>query len=162
MLLILKKVSDTHYLCSILYIGGFITTDIRNIMNDPKILERIAKAVKSVSMIDVIMYFLFMVVLLHRWTGGPSQVNGPLYWIKIFSIKWWVKQKGLQAQKSKFDAVSIAALILKSIPKIGLWLQWLNYLSSSVNTIFPLCEIGEIRYALHESWIIWVSINKFW
>ncbi|KAI7877261.1 hypothetical protein K492DRAFT_209787 [Lichtheimia hyalospora FSU 10163] len=31
------------------YCGGFITTDIRNIMNDPKILERIAKAVKSMN-----------------------------------------------------------------------------------------------------------------
>lgn len=41
---------DIHDLCTTLYIGGFITTDIRNIMNDPKILQRIAKAVKTVRM----------------------------------------------------------------------------------------------------------------
>lgn len=35
-----------------LYIGGFVTTDIRNMMEDPKILERIAKAVTTVRMIQ--------------------------------------------------------------------------------------------------------------
>lgn len=37
-----------------LYIGGFVTTDIRNMMEDPKIIERIAKAVTTVRMIKAI------------------------------------------------------------------------------------------------------------